>query len=504
MAGEVTLVMREAGAADRAGGVGISIARDTPAANGGAMAGGGMGRVKKTPRRADAAARPGRNGRSALKVQSMVGHDWFARVRSDAELARLVGDVAARSPQPYAELWQRLVGQAEPLDERAARARWLAAVEHRRTMGVSLGRPVHLRVAALDLLYRHEPAAHPLVLAPATLEDLLRLATTDPLTGLANREQFLAILGHELRQRSPQRLTVAFADVDGMKAVNDRHGHARGDDLLREVAAALRRHARTGDVVARIGGDEFAALLLGVGEARAAGYAARVQRSLEHGETGARLSVGLVEARKGETPEAILERADQAMYAHKRASRGRHAAAPARAAEPRARPVALYACAFPDRYLALHRALAERGVPLVAAGDPEVAGLLWRLLLPRLVLADVMFPRQGGEAFLAAGPGRRDDPVRALVAPARWTTVQRGRAARPVVEVPPQSLAADRLFDTALGERLPPLPGLETEAEGSRLMEAVAAVAGGREVAAKAQEATARVEYRLVARQLGV
>lgn len=260
---------------------------------------------------------------AAVDAEALLRGDWFVQIRSDAELERLVEIVMERSPRPYTALWRRLVGASGATREREAKDLWAEAVEHRRTLAATLGRPVHLRVAALDLVYRSPTAARPVVLAPAVVEDLVRLGTTDALTGLANRERFLSILGHELRQRNPHRLVLAFADVDGFKEFNDTKGHAYGDEVLRTVAAALQATARTGDVVARLGGDEFAVLLVGAERAFARDFLRRAGRALHDAGWDVSLSVGLAASRPGDTPARLLERADRAMYRTKRGARAR-------------------------------------------------------------------------------------------------------------------------------------------------------------------------------------
>jgi len=95
-------------------------------------------------------------------------------------------------------------------------------------------------------------------------EETRRLAVTDPLTGLHNRRYFMGQLEEALRRarRYRESFAVVLLDVDRFKAVNDRHGHAAGDRVLKSVGAALGEWVRETDQVARIGGDEFAALLI--------------------------------------------------------------------------------------------------------------------------------------------------------------------------------------------------------------------------------------------------
>lgn len=277
-------------------------------------------RQADAPVPAGAAPRP---SPAALDAESVLRGDWFVQIRTDAELERLVEVVVERSPRPYGALWRRLVGASGKIREREAKELWAEAVEHRRSLAATLGRPVHLRVAALDLVYRSPTAARPVVLAPAVVEDLVRLGTTDALTGLANRERFLSILGHELRQRTPHRLVLAFADVDGFKEYNDTRGHAYGDEVLRTVAAALQATARNGDVVARLGGDEFAVLLVEAERAFARDYLKRAARALRDAGWDVSLSVGFAASREGDTPAKLLARADRAMYRRKRTARAR-------------------------------------------------------------------------------------------------------------------------------------------------------------------------------------
>jgi diguanylate cyclase (GGDEF)-like protein len=120
-----------------------------------------------------------------------------------------------------------------------------------------------------------------------------------------------------------------FIDLDGFKAVNDRHGHAAGDTLLKVVAAQLTDNVRASDVVGRLGGDEFGVLLWNVGGPHAAAKARDLERTIEQASVvfgAARLSVGASAGIVALAPDVgvaqLIDAADRAMYARKRDRRG--------------------------------------------------------------------------------------------------------------------------------------------------------------------------------------
>jgi diguanylate cyclase (GGDEF)-like protein/PAS domain S-box-containing protein len=164
------------------------------------------------------------------------------------------------------------------------------------------------------------------------IEDLRRMALLDPLTELGNRRYAELSLGsrlHEL-ERYGWPLGVLFLDLDHFKEINDRHGHATGDDVLRMVARTLRHAARASDFLGRWGGEEFLALLPNAtdGEVRAAAerFRALVESSalrLPSGLVGVTASVGATLARPDDTPETVVRRADALMYEAKRGGRNR-------------------------------------------------------------------------------------------------------------------------------------------------------------------------------------
>jgi diguanylate cyclase (GGDEF)-like protein/PAS domain S-box-containing protein len=185
------------------------------------------------------------------------------------------------------------------------------------------GRAVRAWGSAQDVTERHRAQ-----------EELRRMALTDPLTGLGNR---LLLIGR-LRQAIGQlahggHVAVIAIDLDGLKAVNDTHGHATGDELLRETAIRLRSVVREGDTVARFGGDEFVLVCAGMEPSGAARLAERIVTEISapyhlpgRVTAWAGASVGVtVTTDPGADVDRLLAQADRALYAAKGGGGNRYA-----------------------------------------------------------------------------------------------------------------------------------------------------------------------------------
>jgi diguanylate cyclase (GGDEF)-like protein len=260
----------------------------------------------------------------------LIHDDPFEKTVSDEDIEGVVAAFAARSTTPYTEVLRRLVG-IEDKSEADAELFFRRVMAHRRELAHVLGRSVHVRVAALDVLTnpspreRSEPGMasanrHPIVVTPSFLERAFEEASADALTGLPQRATFMNVLRHELLQRKRRSACVAFVDLDGFKRVNDAYGHAAGDDVLRKLVESARGSLRTGDVLARIGGDEFAVLILDATPAEAEAAIRRLRERFESltASVGTSFSAGIAVAGAGETAERVLMRADQAMFRQKR------------------------------------------------------------------------------------------------------------------------------------------------------------------------------------------
>ena len=190
----------------------------------------------------------------------------------------------------------------------------------------SVAPPRPRRSAAMELAAEVERLERELAAARGEMAALAARADTDPLTELVNRRGFERELKRALAhgKRYGTRAALVYLDLDRFKPLNDRHGHAAGDAMLKAVAAVLVRHVRASDLVARLGGDEFAVLLWHISEADAQRKAEQLEAAVIRTtatHAGASLSVG---ASSGAVPllplddaADVLARADQAMYARK-------------------------------------------------------------------------------------------------------------------------------------------------------------------------------------------
>jgi diguanylate cyclase (GGDEF)-like protein/PAS domain S-box-containing protein len=246
----------------------------------------------------------------AVAADSLIGRHRDELVREAAQMASDPDEFSRRLRVGATGPWA-LRGEFEMERPRRRFIRWTA-------------KPVQLG----------EGIGHLAVLTDVTAErDLQRereqLARTDPITGLMNRRAAEEVLEREASraQRFGSRISVALVDLDHFKQINDRHGHAAGDEALRAVAQIITAAMRGVDAAARWGGDELLGILPATGLEGARSFGERVRAAVErlpealmHGAT---LSVGVAELQPGEDWADAVRRADAKLYEAKDAGRNR-------------------------------------------------------------------------------------------------------------------------------------------------------------------------------------
>ena len=159
-------------------------------------------------------------------------------------------------------------------------------------------------------------------------------AMLDPLTNIPNRRAFLDAAMRRMRQRSrnPEPVTALLFDLDHFKSINDRFGHSVGDEVLRIFTAKAAAEFRSTDMMGRLGGEEFGALLFGAGEGTAVGTAERIRRALmvataeidgKHVDATVSIGVAALTSDSVEDVAELLARADNALYLAKERGRNR-------------------------------------------------------------------------------------------------------------------------------------------------------------------------------------
>jgi diguanylate cyclase len=167
------------------------------------------------------------------------------------------------------------------------------------------------------------------------LEMVRTESLTDPLTSLANRKYFDDTFAKAIAEarESGEPLSLMFTDIDFFKSFNDTYGHLTGDQVLRLVAMSVKQNVKDRDVAARYGGEEFAIVLPSTALRQATTVADHIRRAVMGKElmkrsTGEHLgrvtvSIGVAALQRGDTPQALIERADACLYAAKRHGRNR-------------------------------------------------------------------------------------------------------------------------------------------------------------------------------------
>ncbi len=185
-----------------------------------------------------------------------------------------------------------------------------------------------VREAFVSLLREVEVLRDELDRAKSRLAEMERLADTDTLSPIANRRAFVRELTRIMSYATRYKVSTSllFFDLNGLKLVNDTYGHAAGDAVLMHTADIFQENIRGSDIVGRLGGDEFAIILSHATEEQARLKAEQLLAALAssvieyEGNTIKMTSaVGVYTFGPEETPAMVLERADKAMYAHKRA-----------------------------------------------------------------------------------------------------------------------------------------------------------------------------------------
>ena len=272
-----------------------------------------------------------------------------ARVREERdEMTRLISQLATEISkvsasgstvgQQIAQVADDLRAEVVPEDLRAAREALLSKLR------LAISENEKLRQGLQDATQRAQSLEAVVATQQRELIDLQSRASRDALTGLCNRGTFDRAIGDYVQraQSHLRPLSLVIVDIDHFKKVNDTWGHPAGDEVLRQVAASLTEHVREGDIVARLGGEEFAILLERANQKSAQAVAERMREGVSalripiqgpDGRVQVVLQVtssgGVAELTPQDDPSTLYKRADTALYTAKQTGRNRICLAPA-------------------------------------------------------------------------------------------------------------------------------------------------------------------------------
>lgn len=246
------------------------------------------------------------------KIQSFIPHSAFVYVNTEFELEIQSGVFSRHSCSYALKAEQQQLGQLRLMRN------------HRFT-------EIEIKLLETLLCCLIYPLKNATLLSQA-----LKMAYTDPLTQTKNRTSFNDTLNREisLAKRNHKSLSIIFLDIDHFKAVNDQFGHNCGDVTLASVSRWIKKSLRESDLVFRFGGEEFVILLSDTHLAGAKLLAERIRFTIAHHTLAygmepikVTVSMGISALRDNDTPEALVKRADDAMYQAKKAGRNTVAAA---------------------------------------------------------------------------------------------------------------------------------------------------------------------------------
>jgi diguanylate cyclase (GGDEF)-like protein len=273
---------------------------------------------------------------------------------------------------------------------------WEEMITRRRQLSEALHRTVSLKTALMDVLSTAGLLRVPVLIEYDELKKLNLNAVTDSLTELYNRRVFNEFIERELNRakRYNQPLSLVMMDMHRFKEVNDKHGHPRGDEVLRLAAATLKKALRTSDFAFRIGGDEFALILPQTDAAQALALSRRVETVFADTLKSLQLNVtvgmdyGVANfPQDGDNAEDLVRIADERLYQRKHAHRDRPAETPTprpaeaaptqppvtppaaeRPASPPAPPISIESKRTPEKQ-------EEAAPPVTSQGQPESSKL---------------------------------------------------------------------------------------------------------------------------------
>ena len=211
---------------------------------------------------------------------------------------------------------------------------WDEMLLRRRELSEHLARPVSLKTALMDVLSTAGMFRVPIIIEYDELKKLQLNAVTDPLTGLYNRRLFAEYFEKELNRarRYGHPMGLVVLDLHRFKEVNDKHGHPRGDEVLRAAASTLQKALRTSDSAFRIGGDEFALLLPQTDPAQTVGLSRRIETVFADTLKSLQLSVSVSMdhgvanfPQDGEQADQLIRVADERLYRLKHANHSKTA-----------------------------------------------------------------------------------------------------------------------------------------------------------------------------------